>query len=174
MTAVVNKGDVISISPTIGEEALIKWQQDFAERNKIYRVVPFLVKETGASGTLFISSSMSSKLLDMCEKDEDDNPFAPQSNYKVTVNDDFQYGQDDAGNPQVRFLVFHDKSNKMYQHRFMQTTAFGSVMSKISDVAEESNGVISMIPSVGPMINGIISKVTDMGKAYIGDNLRNF
>ncbi|NEP53427.1 MAG: hypothetical protein F6K65_33380, partial [Moorea sp. SIO3C2] len=88
--AVVEKGDLLSLSPTTGTETNIEWQQNLIDRNKIFKVVPFVVKDSKASGTLFIESSMAEEFLSLCEKDESENPFSPSNNYKVQVNDKFQ------------------------------------------------------------------------------------
>jgi len=161
--AVVQKGDSISLAPDGAESTKIKWQQNFAQRSKVFNVIPFTVKGSGASGTLFLENGLAEEFLKLCEKDESANPLSASGGYTIQVTDVMQYGQDDADDPKVRFLVYHDKSDNIYQHRFMQTTAFGNVMEKVSDVAGN-------IPGLGD----VMKKVAGYTKAFVGDSLRSF
>lgn len=161
--AVVQKEDWISLAPTKGEDTTIKWQQNLVDKTKVFKVIPFVVKDGTASGTLFLESGLASQFLKQCEKDGDENPFAASDNYKIQVTDAMQYGQDKADNPAIRFLVYHDKSDNIYQHRFMQTQAFGSIMYKVSDKVQK-------IPTLGQYLK----ELTDLAKGFIGDPLRNF
>jgi hypothetical protein len=160
---VVQKGDWISLSPLAGKDTTIEWQQDLVKRSKVFKVIPFVGKENDASGTLFLETNLAEKFLALCEEDKSDNPFATSNNYKVQVTNAIQYGQDNADDPKIRFLVFHDKSDNIYQHRFMQTQAFGSVMYSISDK-------VGNIAAIGTYLD----KIADLGKAFIGDPLRDF
>ncbi|EKM50972.1 uncharacterized protein PHACADRAFT_199799, partial [Phanerochaete carnosa HHB-10118-sp] len=43
-----------------------------------------------------------------------------QGFYEVTIDDRFQYGQKNK-NGDARFVVYHDKGRKQYQHRFIES-----------------------------------------------------
>ena len=160
---VVQKGDWISLSPEAGKDTTIEWQQDLVQRSKVFKVIPFVGKDNDACGTLFLEVTKAGEFLKLCQEDKSDNPFGSSNNYKVEVTDVMQYGQDSADNTKIRFLVYHDKSDNIYQHRFMQTQAFGSVMYSISNVVGE-------VPEYGKALE----TVAKLGKAFIGDPLRNF
>lgn len=160
---VVQKGNWISLSPVAGKDTTVEWQQDMVKRSKSFKVIPFVGKDNDASGTLFLETSLAEKFLKLCEEDKSDNPFAASNNYKIQVTNAIQYGQDNADSPKIRFLVYHDKSDNIFQHRFMQTQAFSSVMYSIGDK-------VGNIPTLGTYLN----KVAELGKAFIGDPLREF
>lgn len=165
--SIVNKDNYITVVPSKMEDATIKWQQSFTQHEKQFKVVPFIGSEDSKiNGTLFIEEGYVDAFFKMCEKDASDNPFKSKDNQKVKVTDEFQYGQDSASDTKIRFLVFHDKSDNIYQHRFMKTTAFSSVMGKVSDAIGAAGDVIPF--------KAVVDKVLDAGKAYVGDPLRNF
>ncbi|KAF7973429.1 hypothetical protein HWV62_30745 [Athelia sp. TMB] len=54
--------------------------------------------------------------------------------YEFTIDSNFQYGQKNASG-ELRFVVYHDKNRKQFQHRFIET-ALGSVsLAKALEIA---------------------------------------
>jgi len=82
--------------------------------------------------------------------------------YKIQVDEAFQYGQDN--DKTLRFLVYHNKANKPYQHRFIETTAFSNIGNKIIAVGASAAGSWSEALNQG----------AELAKAFIGDYLRDF
>ncbi|KAJ5157648.1 uncharacterized protein N7482_008748 [Penicillium canariense] len=129
----VNKGDVISVLLT-PEWAIqtVEWSQRFL----IYKTDYYRVSFTNAksettqstdpedSGLLFIAKDRvdAFKALDMGKTDQDV--------CTVTVSTEFLYGQSKDG--KKRFLVFHDKRLRIFQHRFMQ----GGIMDAMKSAQE--------------------------------------
>ena len=72
-----------------------------------------------------------------------------------------QYGQKNAQGD-LRFIVYHDKERKPYQHRFVET-ALGSL------VAPTAKAVATLL-GAGPLA----STANDAAKNFIGDYLRDF
>lgn len=159
--AIVEKGDWIKFDPASKTQETIKWQQDLGSRQAPYTVVPYTVKDKQAAGSLFIQSSLADQFFEKCQKDDSENPLV-SGGYKIEVDDAFQYGQNNEQT--LRFLVYHDKSNKPYQHRFIETTAFSNIGNKIVAVGAAS----------APQWSEILKQGADLAKGFIGDYLRNF
>ncbi len=158
MAEVVKKGNKI----TFPSEALsntdavvnIKWQQDLQDKQADYILVDTVLAGTKDIVPLFVQKSLSKNFLAKCKTEADE--------CTVEVDGDFQYGQNKEQT--FRFLVYHSKSNKAYQHRFInQTTA-----SKITTFAKKITGSVD-IPVI-KTLNSLIS----LGQAVFGDPLRDF
>lgn len=155
MSSLVEKGNKISVELDVKEKTIIKWQQNFQDRQEVFFAIPYYVVDNSeASGTLFVEKKLFKDFKNTVTKDEDDDTI-------TTVTDDFQYGQDK--DKTLRFLVYHDKKENMFQHRFVTTNAF----QKISEKAAIHAGKVESVKKV-------LDKVTKLGKAYIGDKLKNF
>lgn len=157
--AVVQKGDLISLNLEDGKEIQVEWQQKLSKKKKAFKAIPFTVKETQAKDLLFLESALEKEFLAMCKEEESDS----SSTYELRVTDALQYGQDSAKDTKIRFLVYHEKSDNIYQHRFMQSTKLGSFLEK----AEQFS---ALVPKYGAMFK----KFSDLSKAFIGDKLKNF
>ena len=149
MTQIVEKGDWIQFDPDSKKTETIRWQQKLSSRQEEYVALTYSVKDKQAGGSLFIQLGLADSFFKKCSKDESSNPIVP-GGYKIQVDDAFQYGQNNEKT--LRFLVFHNKDNKIYQHRFIETTAFSEIASKIEPY----------IP------------LPDITKALFGDYLRDF
>ena len=117
--------------------------------------------------TIFVQQSMVDSFKGLCSG----GGFFSFS-CKVTVTNAFQYGQNSSKTR--RFLVFHDKSRKPYQHRFITTNTLGKA-------GYFTEGFVNI---AGKYITGY-NKNLDWGlfafgygatavKAFVGDALRNF
>lgn len=164
MSNLVEKNDYIKFDPATKESVTIKWQQGGSERSDQYVVMPYTVIGKPASGSLFIQTSLAEEFMNKSEKDESTNPLVSGGS-KIKVDDAFQYGQDKDKDPTLRFLVYHNKANKLYQHRFIETTAFSNIGKKIQKAGNEYGGALW---------GGIINKGADLLKGFIGDYLHNF
>lgn len=132
----------------------IKWQQDLQDKQADYILVDTVLTSTNDVVPLFVQKSLSSNFLAKCKTEA--------NKCTVDVDGDFQYGQNKEKT--FRFLVYHSKSNKQYQHRFMNQTT----VSKIAAFAKKITGSVdlSVIKTLDSLIN--------VGQAVFGDPLRDF
>lgn len=90
---------------------------------------------------------------------------------KVKVSKAFQYGQNKEQT--LRFVVWHDKSNKPYQHRFLSTstlTTFSDGAQQLAGAAKESGLPIPGLGAASSMGETLVKGL----KSVIGDPLRDF
>ena len=167
----VEKGDVITFrksslnDPNNGVK--IEWQQDFRDKSQDYveTAVKYTVGDQDFLAPLFVQKNLVEELLDECED-------KTAKKCTVKVNSDFQYGQD--SDQTARFLVYHDQANKPYQHRFVNNELASKFANSAQQLAESAgNTAGSIIPQVKIATAGF-DKMVSLGKAYIGDYLRNF
>ena len=161
MAQIVEKGDWIKFNPDSKEEETIKWQQDLGSRQEQYIALAYSVQDKEASGSLFIQLGVADSFFQKCQKDESRNPLV-NGGYKIQVDEAFQYGQ--SNEKTLRFLVYHNKANKPYQHRFIDTPAFSNIGNKIVEVGAGG----------APAWGELLKKGRDLYKDFIGDYLRDF
>ncbi len=161
MSNLVEKGNLIEFYLEPKESTKIEWQQNFAKHKENFMVVAFNVVNSEVTRTLFIAQKKAKEFMNKAEKSTNENPLFDAVSYTTTVDDDFQYGQD--ADKTIRFLVFHDKNEKMYQHRFVSTNAFQNVATAIGEKVDKIES-----------IKKYLDKIMSLGKAYIGDPLRSF
>lgn len=161
MAQIVEKGDWIKFNPDSKQEVTIKWQQDLGSRQEQYIALPYSVKDKEASGSLFIQLGLADEFFKKCQKDESSNPLV-SGGYKIQVDEAFQYGQNNEKT--LRFLVYHNKANKPYQHRFIETTAFSNI----------GNKIVAVGGAAAPQWAAMLQQGADLLKGFIGDYLRDF
>jgi len=163
----VQEGDKITFQQsdlTLEENQLtIRYQQQMNKRQGEYiqTAAKFDADGQDAFVIVFIQQDLAQNLLAGCEG-------AASTTCTVTVNSDFQYGQDKEQT--IRFLVYHDKSNKPYQHRFIST----STASKFVNGAEQFAKQAGVSYPQAQATAQAFSDVVGLGKAVVGDYLRNF
>ena len=162
MTQLVEKGDLIRIEPSTKDNVTIKWQQDLGNRQEPYVAFLYSVKDKDAAGSLFVSFSKKQEFLKKAKPYKAEN-FMDSDGYEIQVDDAFQYGQNNEKT--LRFLVYHDKATKPYQHRFIETTVFSNIGNKIAAVGETA---------AGEAWGKLVKQGLEIGKAFIGDYLRDF
>jgi len=112
----VEKGDVIKVqSENDWVLQKVEWRQSFKSKEDEYYSAKFQnltrTDEANGEGVIFIQKDKASDFKNLGQKDGDE--------YQITVNNDFRYGErDKKGN--FRFLVYHDTSREIFQHRFVQ------------------------------------------------------
>ncbi|KAH0404902.1 hypothetical protein KCU89_g663, partial [Aureobasidium melanogenum] len=146
------KGDilVIPVYSQSDEESLIdiKWQQSLRSKNaKFYQPRAKNQSKGDEDVLLYIQDSF--------YKDENSN------NWIVPIDEHFQYGQKNAKG-ESRFLVLHNKDDKMYQHRFLVTTIQGTAAGWAKDIAGQFGA------------KEMANNVHSMGSGFVGDYLKNF
>ncbi|MCT7979822.1 hypothetical protein [Laspinema olomoucense] len=161
MTDIVEKGDWIKFNPESKKEETIKWKQNLTSRQEQYFVLPYSVIGKQANGSLFIQASLANSFFEKGQKDESSDNLV-NGGSKIQVDDAFQYGQNNENT--LRFLVYHNKKNKPYQHRFIETTAFSNIGKKIVEVGA----------GAAPAWGDLLKKGSDLAKGFIGDYLRDF
>jgi hypothetical protein len=158
---IVDEGDWIQFDPSSKQVVTIKWQQDLGNRQETYIALPYSVKGKEASGSLFIQQDLADSFFQKCQTDESINPLV-SGGYKIQVDKAFQYGQDNYKT--LRFLVYHNKANKPYQHRFIETTAFSNIGKRIIAAGREW----------GSQPWQDLGQRADLLRSFIGDYLRDF
>lgn len=160
-TIVLSKSD-LSRSPVA-----VEWQQRLSQRKGQYVRVNAAVEGRNGATTIFVQKSMVNQFISLCNS----GGFFSYS-CKITVSKSFQYGQNSKKTR--RFLVYHDKSRKPFQHRFITTSTLGKA-------GYFTDGFVNI---AGKYIKGYDSNL-DWGlyafgygagavKAVVGDPLRNF
>lgn len=81
--------------------------------------------------------------------------------YKLRIDSNIQYGQKNIQG-ELRFLVYHDKDRKPYQHRFIETALGSAAAGKAQEVAKQFGQ------------GGIAGNVAELAKNFVGDFLRTF
>lgn len=159
--AVVELGDKISFSPKTAKSVTIEWLQK-GERSKEFRALLFTgVNRNDVAGVLFVESGLTSEFMAMTKKEKGDELSGSRTVVEVTKK--MQYGQDRSDDPRIRFLVYHNTEDRIFQHRFVSTNSFETILK----TAEQ---YVHYIPVLGPWIK----KAIKLGKGVIGDDLRDF
>ncbi|KAK0743965.1 hypothetical protein B0T18DRAFT_431137 [Schizothecium vesticola] len=140
----------------------LEWSQTFKTREATYYIVCAKNASKGnADVMLFVQ--------DRFYKDESSPDYIGKipgvtkngDSFTVTINDRFQYGQKNKEG-EKRWVVLHDKGNKMYQHRFMTTTVQGNAAEWAKTLANSFGA------------GDLASQVSDLGKRFVGDYLHTF
>ncbi|MCC5605387.1 hypothetical protein LC612_00880 [Nostoc sp. CHAB 5834] len=169
--SLVEKGDAITFRTSALRDpnnvVKIEWQQDFRNRNQDYveTAVTYTVDSQDAFAPLFVQKNLVDELLEECED-------KTAKKCMVKVNNDFQYGQD--RDKTSRFLVYHDRGNKPYQHRFINSELASKFASSAQQLAESAGKTAGEIFPQVKIATEAFNKILSLGKAYIGDYLRNF
>lgn len=150
MPRTVELNDKIQLFLNDKEELNIKWQQNFSKNSKDFLAIPFKVINQEYAGALFVEKDKFSEFNELIFEAD-----------KILVDEKFQYGQ--SQDKVIRFLVFHNKKDNIYQHRFKATGEFKKIMIMMSEKFD-------IIPGIG----NELKKISDTLKAYVGDPLRNF
>ncbi|PLX43552.1 MAG: hypothetical protein C0605_03925 [Hyphomicrobiales bacterium] len=146
---------------------MIKWQQNFRPREVRYVQTAATYDAGGKSSffILFIQSELTGDVLETCE-----DQSAKMCSLTVTGN--YQYGQ--SKDKASRFLVYHDRSFKPYQHRFVNTTIAANFARGAQQLATDAGDVAgAMVPQLQTAVKGIQRLVGATG-AMFGDVLKNF
>ncbi|KAK7428262.1 hypothetical protein QQZ08_005159 [Neonectria magnoliae] len=152
MALLVNRGDAIYVDAQSFDNEVVKvtWSQGGNNISENYIPMKYRVTSGGSSeGPIFIQAN---KLSDFRRK-QNGGPYVT-----VIVDSEFQYGQDKDRTR--RFLVFHDKDHRPYQHRFAH-----SILQTLGDKGVEFAASLGF-PDVG--------KLRDALGRFTGDYLREF
>jgi hypothetical protein len=148
---VVERDDIIQFAKITHPNTTITWQQNFGHQREDFTMIAFTVKGRSDGGVLFVQRNHLTDLLGKCtEVDASDGGALSKEKqaggYEVTVDNTFQYGQtNDRTN---RFLVYQERSNRMHQNIFTNTTAIASLEHEWGN-------------TVQPFIHGFRDAVTD-------------
>ncbi|KAF4986594.1 hypothetical protein FGRMN_10762 [Fusarium graminum] len=154
--AVSDKGDILSI-PVYSEESEknkieLTWQQQLRVRTAHYYVVKAQNQSKGNADVLmYISDRFYTDI----------GRFSDARQEGITVNNDFQYGEKNKSG-ECRWIVLHDKSNNIYQHRFMLT----AMQSKL----DEATRKLTMSFGAGDITDQFMRS----GNRSLGEYLRTF
>lgn len=177
--AVVQKGDVIYVLPSSKEAKMvtIEWYQGRQKHTENFLAMPFYVPDNPQvlGSTLFVEEYYRAKFQKLATEIVSPKKFGnfePKSVYSLTVTDEFQYGQDKAEDPQIRFLVYQNKNNGMFQHRFMSTETSLTIIQSINDKLK--TGLYGETGTILGKVAQVVDHIRSLTGAVIGDPMRNF
>ncbi|KAK1235167.1 hypothetical protein PQX77_001616 [Marasmius sp. AFHP31] len=112
---IVNKGDVLLV-PSTADDAKqrlhLEWQQ-FGKKSGDYYALIAKNKSQGNGEVPFFCQTEWFNTENLGQKNA-------EGYYEVKISDKHQYGQKNKQGDD-RWVAFHDKSRKPYQHRFLET-----------------------------------------------------
>lgn len=165
----------------LGKPSTVTWSQNLSTRTAQYYPLVVDIITTGEQCSLFIAAefyktSTANNPKHVSRVGEllpggNDNEFSPLNRflimfiegYKLRIDSNMQYGQKNIQG-ELRFLVYHDKERKPYQHRFIETALGSAAAGKAQEVAKQFLGEAG----------GIAGSVADLAKNFVGDFLRTF
>ncbi|GJE91736.1 hypothetical protein PsYK624_078870 [Phanerochaete sordida] len=160
----VQNGNVLLIPSNVDNSSrvTVKWQQMFSDKSADYYTVVAKNKSQGnADVVVFVAAEWyegaggtSQHLIHVAPKDV-------EGFYQLTVDDKCQYGQKNKEGD-MRFVVYHDKGRKPYQHRFVETS-LGSL----------GAGVITKIAGAFGY-GGKADIAKNVASCFVGDYLHTF
>jgi hypothetical protein len=171
-TRLVQEGDAITfrVSALSLEDNLlsIQWSQSGRSRwgEYVQTAAKFDANGRDAFVLLFVQSALVEDLLADCEE-----PGARTCT--VIVSSGFQWGQDKKTEPTARFLVYHDKSNKPYQHRFVSTSTASRFMIGTEELAEQAGDAAGGAVPLAETAAEAFSDFASVSKSFSGDSLRD-
>ncbi|KAL9076213.1 MAG: hypothetical protein Q9157_003748 [Trypethelium eluteriae] len=143
----------------------VKWKQAFDDRVDYYLLILFEYAgkdplKVSRSGRLFVTTKCLKAFEAKTSKIQ--IPNSDNELRAFTVDNDFQYGQADSKGTH-RFLVLHDKEQKPYQHRFVN-----------SRWVKAGNLSLGLLDKAGFGSRDGLDLVSEQGRNYFGDYLHNF
>ncbi|KAG9605512.1 hypothetical protein KCU97_g485, partial [Aureobasidium melanogenum] len=162
--APINTGDelLIPLFSADNKPVTVQWSQNLSQRTAQYFALVADNISTGEQVPFFIAA-------EFYKTSTAANPnhitkvgqLVDGEGYKIKVDDKIQYGQKNAQG-ELRFVVYHDKERKRYQHRFIETALGSAAAGKASELAKGFG--------FGDIAGGIAS----IAKNFVGDYLRTF
>ena len=162
----VTTGDIVTFEETeLGKEKnmkTIEWSQMLRTHKKPYVQLTTLKEGKEPSFVmLFVQKPLIPFVKKQCQ-----NGIC-----KVKVTKKFQYGQNKEKT--LRFLVYHDKNNKAYQHRFLSTSTLSTFSEGAQILTNNAKSLGVVVPGVGAA--AMLSDQVIKGlKSVLGDPLRDF
>jgi len=153
---VVAKGDTILVTESSlpGHTIEVQWTQALRSKTEKYTATQYKIQnkagESEADGALFIQTSYLQQFKDKAAGNKE--------KFTITVDDSFQYGQKQGGTG--RWLVYHDKAHKPFQHRF--------VCGLVKTLGEAA------LTLAGFLGYGKVAGLAKQLEGFVGDPLRNF
>ncbi|KAJ7120321.1 hypothetical protein C8R44DRAFT_623619 [Mycena epipterygia] len=167
MPSAVESGQEIMIplfdAESAGAPVHVNWQQNLYQRKADYYAltadnittglvaVPFFIAAEYYKSSTKANPSHITKVGELVEGE----------GYKLKVNDRLQYGQKNAQG-ELRFIVYHDKERKPYQHRFIETAVGSATAGKAAEMAKAFG------------VGAAGDQIMDQLKAIVGDYLHTF
>ncbi|KAJ7779478.1 hypothetical protein DFH07DRAFT_950539 [Mycena maculata] len=147
---------------TAGAPVHVNWQQNLSQRKADYYALTADNITTGEQVPFFIAA-------EYYKTSTQANPnhitkvgkLVDGEGYKLKVNDRLQYGQKNTEG-ELRFIVYHDKERKPYQHRFIETAVGSATEGKTREMAKAFG------------FGAAGDQIMDHLKAIVGDYLNTF
>ncbi|KAJ3545018.1 hypothetical protein NM208_g2717 [Fusarium decemcellulare] len=154
MATLVTKGNTIRVpAQSLGgdnaKKVTVSWKQNFWSRTEDYWICTYTIIGGGTGeGVIFVQANKADEFKAKSSGDD----------ITVIVDDKFQYGQNKELTK--RFLVYHDKEHKPYQHRFVENT-----------ITALGDKVVDILVNTG---YNDATMVSDIFKHFVGDYLKDF
>jgi len=166
MVCPVNNGDELLIPLYVpGEDnkpVTVSWSQNLSNRTAQYYALIVDNATSGESVNFFIAAEYyKSSTVANPNHVTKVGQLVEGEGYKLHVDDRLQYGQKNSSG-ELRFVVFHDKERKPYQHRFIETALGSAGADKASKLAATFG------------YGGAVDLASKIGKDFIGDYLHTF
>ncbi|KAJ6582526.1 hypothetical protein DFH09DRAFT_1360408 [Mycena vulgaris] len=166
MPSAVESGQEIMVplfnSESAGAPVHVNWQQKLSQRKADYYALTADNITTGEQVPFFIAA-------EYYESSTKANPnhitkvgeLIHGEGYKLRVDDRLQYGQKNAQG-QLRFIIYHDKERKPYQHRFIETAVGSATAGKAAEMAKAFG------------VGAVGDQIMDGLKGFVADYLHTF
>ncbi|KAJ7766226.1 hypothetical protein B0H16DRAFT_1454112 [Mycena metata] len=166
MSSPVQSGHEILVPLFDGDSAgapvHVNWQQNLSQRKADYYALTADNITTGEQVPFFIAAEYYKSTTTA-------NPnhitkvgqLVAGEGYKLKVDDRLQYGQKNAQG-ELRFIIYHDKERKPYQHRFIETAVGSATAGKAAQMAKAFG------------VGNVGNQIMDNFKGFIGDYLHTF
>lgn len=138
----------------------IQWQQNLSSKNADFILLAGNIDGTNDPVFTFVQASLKDKFQAKLQANGSISSFV--------VDKDFQYGQNKEKT--FRFLVYQDKSNKEYQHRFLTVIGEANLAVTLAKYATKGSDLLSNILSQA----SYVSKISSQLQVLFGDPLRDF
>ncbi|KAJ7506041.1 hypothetical protein B0H11DRAFT_2219966 [Mycena galericulata] len=166
MPSAVESGQEIMVplfsAESAGAPVHVNWQQNLSQRKADYYAltadnittgeqVPFFIAAEYYKSSTVANPNHITKVGELVEGE----------GYKFKVNDKLQHGQKNAQG-ELRFIVYHDKERKPYQHRFIETAVGSATAGKAAEMAKAFG------------LGAVGDQIMDNLKGIVGDYLHTF
>ncbi|KAJ7862429.1 hypothetical protein B0H13DRAFT_1900078 [Mycena leptocephala] len=154
MPSPVESGQEIMVplfdAESAGAPVHVNWQQNMSQRKADYYA---LTADNITTGSFLHRRRV-------IQEQHEGEP-EPHHQGRRTRRGRLQYGQKNAQG-ELRFIVYHDKERKPYQHRFIETAVGSATAGKAAEMAKAFG------------VGAAGDQIMDHLKAIVGDNLHTF
>ncbi|GAB7354329.1 hypothetical protein MBLNU459_g4842t2 [Dothideomycetes sp. NU459] len=140
----------------------IKWSQNLAQRTAQYYALVADNATTGEQVPFFIAAEYyKTSTINNPNHITKVGQLVDGEGYKIKVDGRLQYGQKNAQG-ELRFVVYHDKERRPFQHRFIETALGSAAAGKATELAK------------GFGLGDVAGSVAAIAANFVGDYMHDF